>query len=276
LVALLPSVNHSPAVVIEEVVTLPVSVKDDGGPLLNHSITLTLFRDDAKERTPFLILNHGRPGSAERRAAFGRARYPGNSRYFVEQGFAVFIPTRIGYGVTGGPDLEYSGPCANRNFPPAYEAAAQQSLAVIAYAKAQPYSDGEGLVVGHSFGGVVALALAAKNIPGVRGAINFAGGGGGDPERSPDRPCRSDLMASLLAAYGRSAKAPTLWLYSENDRYWGPALPRSWFDGYVAAGGHARFVALRPSGEDGHRSFIADPTAWRSEFERFISELRRR
>jgi len=33
--------------------------------------------------------------------------------------------------ITGGPDVEYSGNCATRNFPPVYQAAADQTLAVL-------------------------------------------------------------------------------------------------------------------------------------------------
>ena len=265
------------AATVEEIIELPVEVTDIRGRVTSQPITVTIFRDDSRTRSPFLILNHGRTARAERRAALGRARYSNNARYFVSLGFAVFVPTRVGYGVTGGPDVEHSGDCRTRNYPPVYEAAAQQSLRVIERAKSLPYVDpAKGLVVGQSFGGTTAIAIAAKNTPGVRGAVNFAGGGGGNPEKHPEQPCRSDLMGRLFDSYGATATMPTLWVYSENDRYWGQDFPQAWFKSFVEHGGKGRFVQLPPSGEDGHSSFTANPIAWRPAFEEFLRELDRR
>ena len=143
-----------------------------------------------------------------------------NARYFVSKGFAVFMPLRVGYGETGGPDVEFSGKCDARNYPPVYEAAAVQTLRVIEYAKTLPYIDpANGLVVGQSFGGTTAAAIAAKNVAGVKGAMNFAGGGGGRPDTHPGQPCSQDRMTELFASYGASARIPTLWLYSETTNF---------------------------------------------------------
>ena len=153
-------------------------------------------------------------------------------------------PLRVGYGEKG-PDVEFSGPCGARNYPPVYEAAAVQTLRVIEYAKALHYIDpANGLVVGQSFGGTTAAAIAAKNVAGVKGAVNFAGGGGGRPDTHPEQPCSLDRMTELFASYGATARIPTLWLYSENDKYWGAAIPRVWHKAFVGAGGTGQFVQL--------------------------------
>ena len=125
-------------------------------------------------------------------------------------------------------------------------------------------------MVGQSFGGTTAIAVAAKNIPGVTAAVNFAGGGGGAPDRRPERPCREDLLAGLFTSYGATARIPTLWLYSENDRYWGKQAPRAWFEGFVARGGSGRFVQLPPYKTDGHPSFTGNPAAWRPVLEQWL------
>ena len=237
------------AKIVEDIVDLPVKVTKADGQVVSHSIKLTIFRDDStRARSPFLILNHGRAVLEADRIKLGRARYSDNARYFVSRGFAVFIPTRVGYGITAGPDLEDSGPCRTKNYPPVYEAAAQQSIAVIEYAKTLPYIDpGKGLVVGQSLGGATAIALASKNIPGVMAAVNFAGGGGGNPETQPERPCRDDLLKQLFASYGATAKIPTLWLYSENDKYFGKEKPQAWFRAFMERGGSASSCSFRRS-----------------------------
>lgn len=261
--------------VIEETITLKTEVRDLRGQAHSHPFRVTIYRDTAqKERRPFLILNHGRAGKADERAKTTIAPYNANARYFVSQGFVVFLPLRVGYGLTGGPDVEDSGSCKGKIYPPVYDAAAQQSLAVLVHAKAQSYVDPQrGLTVGQSFGGTTALTLAAKAVPGVLGAVNFAGGGGGNPIDSPEKPCRPDLLQELFAGYGKTSRIPTLWVYSENDRYWGPKLPREWFDGFVKSGGTGRFVQLPAYKQDGHSSFTGQPAAWRPQFDAFTKEV---
>src|SRR6185295_18458010 len=124
---LLLFITASFAKAIEEVVDVTVTAANIYGREFTQTIKVTVFRDDKKKRSPFLVLNHGRPAQSAEFAKMGRVKYTENSRYFVAKGFVVFVPTRVGYGVTGGEDLEYSGNCSARNYPPAYEAAAQQS-----------------------------------------------------------------------------------------------------------------------------------------------------
>lgn len=264
--------------IVEETIELRATVKNLYGKEVTHPFKVTVFRDDARARSPFLVLNHGRAYKPEDFVKLGRVRYTDNSRWFVEQGFAVFVLTRIGYGVSGGEDVEYTGNCQSRNYPAGYEAAAAQSVVVIEHARSRPYVDpARGLAVGQSYGGATAIALAAKNLPGVLGAVNFAGGGGGNPATSPARPCRPDLLADLFAGYGATAKAPTLWIYAENDKYFGAKLPREWFDAFKAKGGAGDFVLLPPLdpafGDDGHATFTRNPPAWRPHFETYLRKL---
>lgn len=262
------------AKIVETVIDLPASVTDIHGQTTSRAIKVTIFRDDAKARSPFMILNHGRSPHSETRLKPGIFRMHENSRYFVAKGFAVFVPTRIGYGSTGGPDVEYSGDCNTKNYPPVYDAAARQSIAIIDYAKTLPYIDpAKGIVMGQSFGGMTAIAIAARQISGVVAAVNFAGGGGGNPETRPGRPCRDDLLAALFSSYGTTARIPTLWLYSENDQYFGKDKPRAWFKAFAARGGNGEFVQLPPHGADGHTSFTANPAAWKPSFEAFLNAL---
>jgi dienelactone hydrolase len=262
------------AALIEEAVQIPVEVTDRHQRTHQKSITVTIFRDDARGKSPFLVLNHGRATTRDARAKLGQVKYFANSAYFVEKGFAVFVPTRVGYGVTGGPDVEDSGDCKKRDYPPGYEAAAAQSVAVIHYAKSRDYVDAaRGIVVGQSYGGMTAVALAAKNIDGVLGAINFAGGGGGNPDTHPWEPCDEGKIRDLFAAYGKTARGPTLWLYSHNDRFMGNVYPAQWVDIYKKQGGNAQFVPLPAHGKDGHGSFTSNSSAWMPAVEKFLKSL---
>ena len=68
---------------------------------IRHELPVTIFRDDARPRAPFVVLGHGRATSAAANAALGQARYTPNSRHLVSLGFAVFVPTR-GFAVDLG------------------------------------------------------------------------------------------------------------------------------------------------------------------------------
>jgi dienelactone hydrolase len=271
LLALLACALPARAVLREEVIELAATVADHTGRSITRPFKVTVFRDDAVAKAPFLVLNHGRPARPDDFKKMGRQRYSDNSRYFVQKGFVVFVPTRIGYGPTGGEDVEYSGSCNARDYPPAYEAAAQQTLKILEHLRTLEYVDAQrGLLVGQSFGGATSIALAAKNPSGVAAAVNFAGGGGGNPTNRPGDPCRPDLMRKLFADYGATAKVPTLWLYSENDKYFGKDYPQAWFKAFVAAGGKGEFVQLPAHGEDGHGSFTRNPGAWRPALDAFL------
>jgi len=264
--------------IVETTVDLPVEVLDSRGDTVRHSIKVTIFRDDARARSSLVVLNHGRATTADARARFGRSRYSDISHYLVGNGYAVFLPTRIGYGVTGGPDVEGSGSCANRDYPRAVEVAVRQTDAVLDYAHGLPWVEADrGLLLGVSYGGMTSIAVAAKNPPGILAAINFAGGGGGDPVTRPQQPCSEPRLKALFARYGETARIPTLWLYSENDKFFGVVKPLDWFEAFLAGGAKGRFVKLPPLppslGDDGHATFTRNPAAWRPHVEAFLKSL---
>ena len=261
------------AAIIEEVVKLPVTVTTLSGQTVTRDVVVTILRDDSRAKSPYLILNHGRSGVESERRGMGRAVYRKQSEWFVAQGFAVFVPTRIGYGATGGEDAENTGSCTMKNYPVGLDAAVEQIKAVARYAQTTPYvTPNRGVIAGQSMGGISTIAASASAVSGARAAINFAGGGGGDPVRTPENPCRADLLADTFANYGRTSKIPTLWLYSPNDRYWGPELPKKWFARFKANGGNGQFVALPPFGDDGHRSFSGNLEAWTIPVSQFLKQ----
>lgn len=271
LAAMAPQVRGA---VVEEVLRVPVSVKDGFGREVRHEVLVTVWRDDAaRQPHPILILNHGRDGDAQGRANMGRARYTANSKWFAQLGFLVAVPTRIGYGETGGPDIEDTGVCNRKVYPPAYTAAAEQTLQVLQALRKRPdVAADEVVVAGQSFGGTTAITVAALNPPGVKLALNFAGGAGGNPKQSPQEPCLPASIEAMFRGYGKTARVPTLWVYTENDMYFGPAYPRQWFGAFQQAGGVGEHVLFPAHGSDGHSLFTAAPQVWRP---RVLEALRR-
>lgn len=253
--------------VVEDVLNVPVHVAHE-----ERSLVVTRVRDDARGTSPFLVLLHGRPADRAAFARLGRVDYPANARYFAQRGFTVLIPTRIGYGVTGGADVEFSGPCTDkqplRGIAMAHDQVRQLLDWAIGHTLVDPH---RGLLVGESFGGLA--ALGAGDLPGVIGVVSVAGGDGGDSLQHPDAPCGPEAVEAALRVVARTTRVPTLWLYSANDRLWGPTIPRRWFEAYRAAGGEATYVPLPADKNNGHFIFNRNPPAWRPAFERFAVML---
>jgi dienelactone hydrolase len=260
------------AKLVEEIIKVPVKASNGYGKVTEQEAVVTVFYDDttAKPR-PIAIINHGRAPKPEQRAAFGRSTSITNARWLASMGFLVAVPTRIGYGVTGGEDLEDTGDCNRKNYPPGYEAAAAQTLQVLAAMRQRPDAlPDRTLVLGQSFGGATAITVAAKAPPGVLAAINFAGGGGGNAETQPQRPCGTSRLKAMFATYGETARIPTLWVYTENDQWMGPAYPREWFEAFKAQGGIGEFALFPPNGKDGHGLFTQAPDVWRPKALEFL------
>ncbi|MGY4422479.1 homoserine acetyltransferase [Bradyrhizobium sp. JR6.1] len=67
-----------------------------------------------------------------------------------------------------------------------------------------------------------------------------------------------------------------LWIYVENDTFFGPALTQRMHQAFTAAGGKAEYHLLPPFGHDGH-FFIGSPDAipiWSPLVTKFLDEQR--
>jgi dienelactone hydrolase len=259
----------------ERVVKVPVRIEDTYRKVIEREITVTVFEEPGRAPYPLLVLSHGRAPDSAGRQKLGRARYSEASQHFAALGYSVWVPTRIGYGVSGpDEDPEDSGACGSKLYPPAYAAATEQVLQVMAYAKRLPEIDGARIVsVGQSFGGATSIALAARTPPGLVAAINFAGGGGGNPQTRPGEPCDPFRLAQMFGSYGKSARIPTLWIYAENDRYFAPRHVKSWYDAFRSQGGRGELILVPPFGDDGHLLFTRGMPVWQPIVERFLLEV---
>ncbi|MCW5635820.1 MAG: hypothetical protein KIT17_20960 [Rubrivivax sp.] len=271
-----PALDRFAADLREEVRRIDVTAKDLYGREQAGTIALTMFRPAGPGPFPLAIVSHGR-GSAAQRAAQGRQRFEPLARYLVSKGFAVFVPTRLGYGDTAaiGFDPEDSGTCQAKRFEPMAAAASAQVLAALAHARAQPWVDARRWVaLGQSVGGLTTLAVAGLRPPGLVAAINFSGGAGGDPERRPADPCGPDVLASLWRAQAAGSEVPTLWIYWTHDRYWGEQQPRRWAEAWREGGGRVQLHQLGPWSDepaDGHTGLFRDMDRWVPLVEAFLA-----
>ena len=258
----------------EQVLRLPVTVKDSFGRQETRPIALTVFKPAGDGPFPLVIMSHGR-ATTERRAQQARQRFEPLSRYLVSMGFVVLVPTRVGYGDTYGDfDPEDHGGCNVMRVEPVATAASDQVIAALSFARTLPYVDASRWVaMGQSVGGLTTVAVAWRNPPGLVGAINFAGGSGGDPERRPGQPCMPAQIERLWRANASAVQVPMLWLYWDNDKYWGADVPKRWHQAFTEGGGKAELHTLPAAGNDGHNGVNIDMNHWVPIVETYLARI---
>ncbi|RZI97404.1 MAG: dipeptidyl aminopeptidase [Variovorax sp.] len=260
-----------------ENVRLPLTI--DGSAT---EVVANLYKPAGPGPFPLVLFAHGRAGTQQERAA---VRFPigvGHANYWLNKGVAVLAPIRPGYGETGGTDREdsFSNWRGNQCFGnPSYGRTAENAratqMAALGWAQQQPWVRGDRILLeGQSVGGMTTVAMSALNPPGVVGAVNFAGGAGGNPRESPGRSCKPERLTEVYAEFGKAAKIPTLWLYAANDAYWGPDVPTLWHAAFKAGGSDTELLAAGAvEGGDGHQLINRGPNLWRATLDAFVDKV---
>jgi len=256
----------------EEIVTVPLRGATAQEKLF--PLTATLFQPNGPGPFPVVVLNHGSPARSRDRDVMGRYRVIAQIREMLRMGFAVIVPMRRGYGASPGDYAEGYGSCGAPRFEQSGAESARDVISAIDYVRGRPSLDRERIVVmGQSAGGFASLAAAAQSPAGVVAVVNIAGGRGGNGKDGI--PCAPEAMAAVMAKYASTTKAPVLWLYAENDMYFGPAASRAWFTAFEQAGGKGRYVLNAAHGNDGHLLFYAQDgiAVWSPVVQAFLRQV---
>ena len=209
---------------------------------------------------PLVIMNHGIALGAQERTMFPTIEYRAAAHWFANRGYVVISPVRYGASSLDDKDqglygsvFAHVGSCDNPNFQGPGLAIATLNEWVIDYmSKRKIVQPGKVVVVGQSGGGWGAIALASLNPSSVQAIVTFAAGRGGRVDGKPNNNCAPDKLVAATGEFGRTARVPMLWIYTENDSYFGPELTKRMHDAFVAAGGNAEYRMLPPFGSDGH------------------------
>lgn len=258
-----------------EDIMIPTEGKGLFGKTKYHLATFVHKPDDfdSARKYPVVIINHGSAVDPHTRA-HTRFDFERPCEYFVKRGFVAVVPMRRGYAGSDGASIADSiGPCGNPDYSSSAREASRDIAAVISYVKGLPFVDTRQiLLVGTSTGGFASLAVASLNIEGVIGAINFAGGHGGLSRTEPyGHACQEQSLIKVMGGFGK-AKVPTLWIYSEDDAFFGAELAQAMFDAFLRNGGRGRLVIAPPFG---HALFSREEgrNIWTSYSDEFLYEL---
>jgi dienelactone hydrolase len=249
----------------------------------NVAMVTHLYKPQGDGPFPVVVFSHGRGLEINDRV---NLKYPvpvGHGNFWLRKGFAVVAPVRSGYGQSEGMDREDAGSNWRRGRctgEPDYlylaNVAGEAVFATLDWVNSQPWANKENiLLVGASVGGLTSAGIAAKGPPGVVGYINFVGGAGGSPRESPGKSCKPEYLTKVFAEFGKTTRVPSLWLYAENDLYWGPEAPKEWHKAFSAGGSKTTFIMTPPvpGTEDGHRLLRVGGRLWSPHVNAFIREF---
>jgi len=227
---------------------MPGGPGPDGRPAM---LKAKVFFPEGAGPFPAVVINHGSPGEPARQF-MEMPEFRHVAEWFVRRGYIAVVPMRRGYGEMGDWP-ENPGPCADPDFLSAGRAAADDILGVVGRLRAlRIVRPDRILLVGQSAGGFGVVAAISRNPAGVFAAINIAGGRLGGQENAR---CAPDRLVAANAKYGETGRVPSLWLYTENDSYFGPDLSRAMVSSYGDAGGRAVYILLPAFKDDGHKMF---------------------
>ena len=209
---------------------------------------------------PLALLTHGTSDKPEERMqVYSWAMLP-QALWFARHGFVALVVVRRGYGLSDGKQDSTNGGCDRGSFYDTGEASADDLRAAVSYAAAHlPEADTATVVsAGVSTGGFAQVALAAKPPAGLKAAINFAGGRGGDGK---GHLCDAGGLLGAFSDFGKQARVPMLWIYAENDHWFPPHDAHDFRTAFEKKGGVDQFVLAPEDGEDGHHLF-SHVAAW--------------
>ncbi|HMD38475.1 MAG TPA: CocE/NonD family hydrolase [Candidatus Acidoferrum sp.] len=203
---------------------------------------------------PLALMTHGTPREASEREEMTPLRWIPQAREFARRGWTAVIVMRRGFGDSGGGYDEDGRACSrNPDFIGPTKEAVKDLREAAAYLAGRPEVDPSRMIsIGVSTGGLAMVGLSADPPPGLMAAISFAGGRG---SRAPDDVCNAGILVSAFGEFGKHSKVPMLWVYAENDHFFGPQLARAFYQAFTHNGGKARFIPAGPFGEDGHGLF---------------------
>lgn len=252
---------------------ITTSLVEDGKPV---RLELLVRKPQGPGPFPTVVFNHGSTGRGNNPELFRRSwSSPTIASYFVEKGWMVIFPQRRGRGASEGRydegfELDRSGySCQTTLSLAGVDRAVEDLDAVMAHVRSRPDVQVKRVLLGgQSRGGILAIAYAGERPEWFIGVVNFVGGWMGDR-------C-ANASAINTATFKRGAKfaQPTLWLYGDQDPFYGLAHSKANFEAFLSAGGKGRFESHWVPGQNSGHSVIAHPGLWSGQVTQYIDSLK--
>lgn len=236
----------------------------------NEKILLetTIFYPTTPAPWPLAIINHGTDGGMPSFHQEKRSRPIELAKFFMKRGYLVVAPMRQGYAQSGGkPNTVKDNGCEDAKY--AISNAKDFKNIVDFFILSGQAKKDQILVIGGSTGGLVSLGIGASEFQSkIQGIINISGG------VKPDKPCNWDVeLIKAGSELGSLTKIPSLWLYTEDDKWFPPSVSKPFFENYKKAGADAT-LKLYKKGGHGFAWNKDNLSLWTSDVELFLAKIK--
>lgn len=224
-------------------------VRIDGRPVQLE--TFTVKRKGVAGRLPVALITHGKPPDRVSMGDMRGERMRQQARDMARRGWLAVVVIRRGFGQSDGPPAP-DMTCADVRMQQRFERDAQDLAAALGEVQKRPDAEPDGAIaMGVSAGGAAALALGAMQPQGLRAVINISGG-----LKVAECIERSETaLVETVRALAPRIKVPNLWVYADNDSFFGPKVVDRMYEAALDKGMQVRRVALPATGQDGHDIF---------------------
>lgn len=234
-----------------------------------YRLEAMVYRPKGADKHPLIVFSHGRNGKNPPRDPSTINWYQSVCLSLASEGYAVVYFVRRGYGNSEGEDSELLDTAVLSGL----EAAKDYRAAVEYWSGKEFVLPGKVVLMGQSQGGWSVLACASVPIEGVVGVVNISGGTNylsmGSGRINGDV---QDHWVAGCGELGATARVPSQWIYSENDKsISGPTAERM-FIAYTGAGAKANMLMLPPFGNDGH-GIVSNPVLFMGSIMEFFSTM---
>ena len=251
---------------------LTTSLIEEGKPV---ALEIVVFKPEGAGPFPTLVFNHGSVGNGNDPKEVGHTvTYPELASFYNEKGWAVVFPQRRGRGKSEGRYAEGWETSRGRySCDPAIAMASMEHAlldqdAIDNYLATRTDVDAKRMLVGgHSKGGILAMALAARHPERYLGVVNFVGGWVGERCETA-----SDVNLGTFVKTSTFQK-PTLWLYGEDDPFYSLAHSKKSFDAFVAAGGKGSFQVFTLGFLRNDHQIVRTRSVWQASMADFLKSL---
>lgn len=234
-----------------------------------YRLEAMLYRPENADKHPLIVFSHGRNGKNPPRDYTMVNWYESLFLQLASEGYVVVYFMRRGYGNSEGEDSELLDTAVECGL----EAAKDYQAAVEYWSGKEFVLPGKVVLMGQSQGGWAVLGCASVPIEGVVGVVNISGGTNyrsmGTGKITSDV---QDHWVEGCGELGATARVPSQWIYSRNDKaISGPTAERM-FIAYTQAGAEAHMLMLPPFGNDGH-GIVLNPELFMGSIMEFFSTI---
>ncbi len=238
-----------------------INTKINGVPM---GLEAFIAKPDVAGRLPVVLITHGSSETPEKLSAQEEL---GNwALDFAARGYLAVAVLRRGHGNSDGVVNQAGGTCKDPTLAQLLRHDADDLQAALTAIAARPDADmSKVIAIGQSRGGAGMIALSARPDVHLSAVISVSGGvyrtdEGGKPLPyhvfDDCQPYRADLI-DTIGAYADAARMPQLWVYAQNDPWFGQDFVDDMTKAWKAHGGSATAKILPPMDINGHQLFFS-------------------